>query len=196
MKKLLLTLTVISSLSACLSNQPIQPTQSPPTSSSTTSGGGTSSGSPPSGAAITLNDGAFDVKLSTGMNQGQEPIAVSLGKDIEPEKGEMPSQMQAWLGAIEATGGEVKREPFTEEEMFLGAVAAAILAPLAQYLVEQMIAKYQQSQAQSQYQPAQNYHARVCYDKKSYLVSKVVFVRRDSSTGQQKKAVCGVKQLR
>ncbi len=107
----------------------------------------------------------FDNALSGAMNDNYTQIAVSVTQPFSINN--IPERMNAWLGVIGGSGGEVKTEPVEGSRNMLGLVAA--LYPLYQELMRQL-----------SYLPAKNYNATLFYrnEEGEAMIEQVVFTRR------------------
>jgi len=184
MNKYLFILPLVISLSACDLAEMVKPSPTPkPTIFSTQSK--LQPGLPyrpqdnPASKLSYTEEPSFDTDLSSAMGKPYDTIDVKLPKDIDPDEGEMPRQLNKWLAAIEAGGGEVKYEPL-QNDMSLGLALTLISLSFKAYEFINEFRKTYQTQ-QSLYSAAERYDARLCFRQDDNLVSKVVFVKRDQA---------------
>ena len=114
----------------------------------------------------------FDNALSAAMSENTGQIAVAVAQPFSINN--IPERMNAWLGAIGDSGGEVRATPAEGERDLagiIGLIASAMIAlkPL-----------YQQLQQQFNYLPAKNYDATLSYrnDGGETMIEKGVFTRK------------------
>jgi len=137
-------------------------------------------GPSPDSKQLSLPDGQFDHKLSQAMRDQEQQIKVSLQKSVDPEDEGLPKSLVHWMAAIEKGGGKVNYEPITSE------MSPILLALGAVFLVS---ALWNERDAQAQDEPvvtnqydlAKKYNARLCYQRDDNLVSKVVFIDRETT---------------
>lgn len=112
---------------------------------------------------------SFDQELSTAMRSG-ELVAVKLPESVDPDEGEMPPQLNQWIVAVNKQGGKVDYEPITSDMSLEDVVLKAF----------SVVGDWLQGQDTEKYAPAKNYNARLCYQRDNNLVTKIVFVDKNS----------------
>jgi hypothetical protein len=113
------------------------------------------------------NSGSFDDKLSTNMSGKHAKIEVAFPTPFSSS--DIPSRVDAWLTAIQKTGGEVKTEAVEGERGISDVVIS-------------LYGVYQEIQKIVRYLPAQHYNAKLLYrqnEGEEAMVEKIVFTHRN-----------------
>lgn len=167
----MLTFLAILAIGGCL-DKTTQPTNPIP------NGGTKAPISPPAEIQLTESP-EFDTKLAQEMGKPTKRIIIPLPESIDPDEGEMPEQLAKWIAFIKENEGNVDYEPLAADMS-----AGEDLQNLISVFMEEIcgwfegLCEAEKPQEQQIYQPAENYHARLCYRRDDNLVTKIVFVER------------------
>lgn len=115
-----------------------------------------------------IDSSAFDSDLSRALKQNDSRVEV-----LAPAKfslNQIPPRLEKWLAQVKETGGEVQAEAAPQP----GAGTRGLFS----LPVELVVALYDKISDRITYGPAQQYDARLHYDKVTGLVDAVDFIKR------------------
>ncbi len=140
------------------------------------------SSQPPS-KQLSLPDAQFEHKLSQAMRDQEQQIKVSLQKSVDPEEEGLPKSLAQWMAAIEKGGGKVNYEPITSEmsPIFFVLGAVFLVSAVSTLWNERDAHAQDEPVVTNQYDMAKKYNARLCYQRDDNLVTKVVFIDRETT---------------
>lgn len=135
----------------------------------------------------TVDPDEFNQDLRNALDYKHPTVDVALTQNVEPENGEMPSELNKWILAIQDSGGKVDYESVEANMDPMTVIAVLGFAFKAYEFGKNWYKEYKVAQQakQSLFNAAKNYNAKLCYLRyENNMVTKVVFVDRNKPSDQ------------